>query len=1168
MQIHTKRRTEKMNENRAMYIIDEDYRIVYMNEKFRQYYPNAKLNEKCYCSVAQEDQICLNCPLHSKEQENTFYNARTKEWIHAHTVKMEWDTDKHYHAIFFKLLREEDTEMLLNPQSQYKGLYEHLLTKNTNACILGQQCREGFPMFYASNQLLELLGYKSMEEMIAHRGREAINYIHPDDVELAVKHIFNNNPQNGMNYAASYRMQRKDGSYFTVADTGFIVEESGSLLLISNLSDISGLLQRQTTIEMENKALQQQNQELKYMKSRRPGAYHTCFDEEGFPFKEVSQHFCDLLGYTQAEIREKFNNKLANLVVPEDRSKLNAVLEMTDIGSTKNIHFRIMTKNRDIIWVKGNVRLSEFGNERFYQATVVEITAEMKTQQILKEKNHELELILSAIPGGLKHIDVDEGYTYRFLSEEAASLFGYTVEEMLEISGGKAMEMVYHEDREYVRIQMEQCLANGKTDYSVRHRVKCKDGSLKYVLSCGRMVEDENETPYFQSLYIDITRETENEATIEQLQLIRALSNDYSDVLLLDLENDRISPVFQHECSGITHLTNECYSEWIMQLNTEFVHPKDQEEFLQKTNLGVVSELLKNREIYNHEYTNSKNGTLSYWQIKYVRIGHTKQPDKAIIGFRNMDEEAQLNHSLQEALAQAQYANTAKTTFLNNMSHDIRTPMNAIIGFTALALTHIDNKERVYDYLRKISQSSNHLLSLINDVLDMSRIESGKMTLSEKPENLSEIMCEIRNIMQADIHAKQLNFDMNVFDATDENIYCDKLRINQIFLNLLSNAVKFTANGGTVSVQVHQQKTTRKGYAAYEFCVRDTGIGMENDFIAHIFEPFAQERPSTLSGIQGTGLGMAITKKIVDMYDGTINVKSIPGAGTEIIVILEFQLVNEHQEVEKIPELEGLRVLVVDDDMDTCQSVSRMLRQMGMRVEWTVCGKEAVVRANEAIEIGDAYKLYIIDWLMPDMNGIETARRIRRLTDVQTPMILLSAYDCMDIEAEAKDAGINDFACKPLFLSELRRVLMHVCGITPDETPLRRIDELVGKRVLIVEDTPLNQEISVDILEIAGVSADIAENGLEALEMLQNRESDYYSMVFMDIQMPVMDGYEAAKRIRLLPDPVLSKIPIIAMTANAYEEDKKKAFAAGMNGHIGKPIDIPKLFEIVRTMIR
>lgn len=1156
-----------MNENKAMYIIDEDYRIVYMNEKCHKYYPNVQLKQKCYSAIAQSENVCSSCPLYMKDHENTFYNPRTKEWIYAQTVKMDLDTVKHYQAVFFELLRGDEMINSAFQQTYGQGILKDILTENTNTCILGQYCREGLPLFYASRRMVELLGYDSYEEMIAHRGNNVLNFVHPDDIDTVANIILKNKPYNGMNYAISYRMHRKDGSYFSVADRSFVAEENGCLILISQINDMSGLLRRQRNIEMKNMVLQQKNQELTYMKSRRPGAYHSCRHAEGFPFKEMSQQFCDLLGYSRTEIKEQFENKLVNLVVPEDQNKLDAVLEMTDVGSTKNIHFRIMTKDRDIVWVKGNVRLCEFGNERFYQATVVEITTEMKTQQVLKEKNHELELILSAIPGGLKHIALDEDYTYRLLSEQAAALFGYTVDEMMEISEGKAIKMVYDEDRDYVRSTMEKCLADGNREYTVRHRVKCKDGSLKYVLSCGRMLEDENEVSYFQSLYIDITREKVNEDTIEQLQLIRALSNDYSDVFVLDLENDKITPVFQHECSAISHLTNDCYSEWISQLSTEFVIPSEQENFINKTSISEICEMLRNKEMYHHDYTNFKNGVISYWQVKFVGLGLENSPAKAIVGFRNIDEEATLNHNLQEALAQAQYANTAKTTFLNNMSHDIRTPMNAIIGFTALAESHIDNKKRVSDYLRKITQSSNHLLSLINDVLDMSRIESGKMTLSEKPENLSEIMGEIRNIMQADINAKQLNFDMNVFDVIDENIYCDKLRINQIFLNLLSNAVKFTSTGGTVSVKVYQKKIEKKGYATYEFHICDTGIGMKSEFLTHIFEPFVQERPNTLSGIQGTGLGMAITKKIVDMCDGTIEVLSEPGNGTEIIFTMQFRLVNVHKDVETIPELTGMRALVVDDDMDTCMSVSKMLRQLGMRVEWTVCGKEAIVRANEAIDINDAYQLYIIDWLMPDMNGIETARRIRRITGNKVAMLLLSAYDYMDIETEAAQAGINDFICKPLFLSELRSVLMRVCGIDKNECTLKPIKELTGKRVLVVEDTPLNQEISVDILEIAGINADIAENGLEALEILQSKESNYYSMIFMDIQMPVMDGYEASRRIRALPDPVLSNIPIIAMTANAYEEDKIQAFAAGMNGHIGKPIDIYTLFEVVKTII-
>ncbi len=1041
-----------------------------------------------------------------------------------------------------------------------------LLDEGANACILVQHLKEGFPILYASESLVKMLGYDSFEEMICHRGSDRRNFIHPEDTvavspdTLAV----------GMVYTASFRLLRKDGTYFSIADRGKVIEKNGCQFLISQFSDMTGILRMQSTIEMENKVLHRQNQELKFMKSRRPGGYHCCRNEDGYPFKEISPLFCDLLGYTQTEIEELFDNKLANMVVPEDRSKLDVVRKMTEIGSTVNIHFRIMTKKRDIIWVKGNVRLSEFGGEHFYQATVVEITAEMKTQLELAQKNRELELILSAIPGGLKSIDMNENYSYRFISEEAAALFGYTAEEMMEVSGGAAMAMVHPEDREYVRSQMEQCVLNGDTDYSVRYRIICKDGTLKYILACGRLVRDDNDNPYFQSLYIDITREKADADMIEQLQLIRALSNDYSDVLVLDFQSGSLGLVYRQETSDIMPVKNECCDEWLAKHCETLVLEEDRTEFLEKISLDEICRKLKDREMFHHNYRSCKDGIISHWQVKCVGIKENERTTKAIVGFRNIDEEVQIeeerNQALHNALTQAQYANKAKTTFLNNMSHDIRTPMNAIIGFTTLASTHIHDTERVKDYLRKITQSSNHLLSLINDVLDMSRIESGKMNIVEKAENLSEIMGEIRNIMQADINAKQLQFDMQVSNIADEMIYCDKLRINQIFLNLLSNAVKFTAPGGKVSLQMRQMPSSHEGYASYEFRIVDTGIGMDKDFLEHVFEPFAQERPSTLSGIQGTGLGMAITKNIVDMCGGTINVDAAPSKGTEIIVTLEFRTVTEHTRIEPISELEGVRVLVVDDDMNTCQNVSKMLRQLGMRVDWTVCGKEAVVRTEEAMEIADPYQIYIVDWLMPDMNGIETARQIRRVMGTEPPIVLLSAYDYTDVEDEAREAGVTAFTCKPLFMSELRRVLMTACGIPLNEKPLKDIAELAGKRVLVVEDHEINQEISVDILSTVGVAADIAENGKVALEMLQEKGAGYYSLVFMDIQMPVMDGYEAARRIRSLDDPDLAAIPIVAMTANAYEDDKKMAFAAGMNDHIGKPIDILRLIKTLQTM--
>ncbi len=1146
-----------MNESKAMYIIDEQYHIVYTNEKFRQYYPDINNGEKCFRVLAHMECTCPNCPLNQPEQENTFYNYKTKEWIHAHAVKMDMENNHYYNAVFFRRLQEEGTNSIVAKHGQCREIIDNMLAKNPDACILGQYYEEGFPLFYASPKLIQMMGYESFEELISHRGNAKFNYIHPDDADVYKK----------TNYTTVYRMLRKDGTYFSVADKGTLVEETGGRFLISKLSDITGMLRQNTSMEMENKAL---SRALKYVKTR-PDAYHSCLDEEGFPFKEMSEQFCELVGYSREEIQQQFDNKLANLVIPEERSKLNAALEMNETDSMVDIHFQIKTKNRGTIWVKGNVSLNEFGDERLYQATLIEITAEMHTQKALEQKNHELELILSTVPGGLKNSEMDEKYTYRFVSNEAAALFGYTPEELMQVSGGTALGMVYHEDREYARLQMQQNFSGGTNEYSMRYRVKCKDGSLKFILDCGRITRDENDKPYLLSLYIDTTKEMESADTIQQLQLIRGLSNDYSDVYVLDFQSGTLQLVFRHEYSGITHPNTENYDEWLTELCEELVYTEDRKAFLDAISPNNLRCKLENKEMFNHNCRIIRDGILSHCQVKCVAIHEDEQTTKAIVGFRNIDEEVKIeeerNQELHNALTQAQYANKAKTTFLNNMSHDIRTPMNAIIGYTALAATHIHNTERVKDYLRKITQSSNHLLSLINDVLDMSRIESGKMNIVEKPENLPEIMCEIRNIMQADIHAKQLKFDMRVSNVKNEVIYCDKLRINQIFLNLLSNAVKFTAAGGTVSVVMEQKPCHKEGYATFEFRIMDTGIGMEKAFLKHIFEPFAQERPNARSGMQGTGLGMAITKNIVDMCGGTINVESAPQMGTDITVRMDFRTISDNAEIMPMEELNGIRALVVDDDLSTCKSISKMLRQLGARVNWTAGGNEAVVRTEEALEIMDEYHLYIVDWLMPDMNGIETARQIRRIVGEKPPIILLSAYDYSDIEDEALQSGVTTFTSKPLFMSELRRVLMQVFHVPIDEKPLKDIRELEGKRVLVVEDNEINQEISVDILSTVGIQAEVADNGQNALDILQEKGAGYYSLIFMDIQMPVMDGYEASSRIRSLQDKALAEIPIVAMTANAYEDDKKMAYSVGMNAHIAKPIEISKLMEILRTMM-
>ena len=568
---------------------------------------------------------------------------------------------------------------------------------------------------------------------------------------------------------------------------------------------------------------------------------------------------------------------------------------------------------------------------------------------------------------------------------------------------------------------------------------------------------------------------------------------------------------------------------------------------------------------WDFEYVHQKTGEQRWFHI--IAMGsEVNGKKKYILVMSDRTADKKMNQALYEAVRAAETANRAKSTFLSNMSHDIRTPMNAVIGFTTLAVSNIDNKEKVRDYLGKILSSSNHLLSLINDVLDMSRIESGKIHLEETEVSLSDMLHDLKTIISGHIYAKQLELYMDAMDVTDEDVYCDKTRLNQVLLNLLSNAIKFTPAGGTVSVRLKQFPGTKKGSGLYEIRVKDSGIGMSQEFIQRIFSPFERERTSTVSRTQGTGLGMAITKNIVDMMGGTIEVRTEQGKGTEFIVRLPLRIQSEQRSIEKIAELEDLKALVVDDDFNTCDSVTKMLVKVGMRSEWTLSGKEAVLRARQSMELGDAFHAYIIDWRLPDMNGIEVTRQIRSLGD-DTPIIILTAYDWSDIEVEARAAGVNAFCAKPLFMSDIRETLMTAIGqkqtgaencILPETG-----SDFRGRCILLVEDNELNREIAEEILKQYGFLVDIAENGAVAVEKVKNSAPGTYDLVLMDIQMPVMNGYEATEQIRALEDPALAKIRILAMTANAFDEDRKQALKCGMDGFLSKPIVME---ELIRTL--
>ena len=573
---------------------------------------------------------------------------------------------------------------------------------------------------------------------------------------------------------------------------------------------------------------------------------------------------------------------------------------------------------------------------------------------------------------------------------------------------------------------------------------------------------------------------------------------------------------------------------------------------------------------WDFEYVHQKTGEQRWFHI--IAMGsEVNGKKKYILVMSDRTVDKKMNQALYEAVRAAETANRAKSTFLSNMSHDIRTPMNAVIGFTTLAVSNIDNKEKVRDYLGKILSSSNHLLSLINDVLDMSRIESGKIHLEETEVSLSDMLHDLKTIISGHIYAKQLELYMDAMDVTDEDVYCDKTRLNQVLLNLLSNAIKFTPAGGTVSVRLKQFPGTKKGSGLYEIRVKDSGIGMSQEFIQRIFSPFERERTSTVSRTQGTGLGMAITKNIVDMMGGTIEVRTEQGKGTEFIVRLPLRIQSEQRSIEKIAELEDLKALVVDDDFNTCDSVTKMLVKVGMRSEWTLSGKEAVLRARQSMELGDAFHAYIIDWRLPDMNGIEVTRQIRSLGD-DTPIIILTAYDWSDIEVEARAAGVTAFCAKPLFMSDIRETLMTAIGQKQEETENPVLpaagSDFRGRCILLVEDNELNREIAVELLKQYGFRIDTAENGAEAVEKVRHAAPGDYDLVLMDVQMPVMNGYEATKQIRALADPALAGITILAMTANAFDEDRKKALKCGMDGFLSKPIVLEELIGTLQNNLK
>lgn len=522
-------------------------------------------------------------------------------------------------------------------------------------------------------------------------------------------------------------------------------------------------------------------------------------------------------------------------------------------------------------------------------------------------------------------------------------------------------------------------------------------------------------------------------------------------------------------------------------------------------------------------------------------------------------------YELEKARQTALEANKAKSEFLANMSHDIRTPMNAIVGMTAIATAHIDDQKQVQNCLRKITLSSKHLLGLINDVLDMSKIESGKLTLTTEQISLKEVVEGIVNIMQPQIKAKRQTFDIHVENILTENIWCDSVRLNQVLLNLLSNATKYTPEGGSIQLSLSEEKSPKgENYIRIHIKVKDNGIGMSPDFLKRIYESYSRADGVRVSKTQGTGLGMAITKYIVDAMEGSINIKSEIDKGTEVSLTFDFE---KAVALEMDMVLPPWRMLVVDDDELLCRTAIDTLKTIGINADWVLSGEKAIELVTQCHQKRDDYQIILLDWKLPGMNGIQVAKEIRRNLGDEVPILLISAYDWSEFEEEAREAGINGFISKPLFKSTLYNALCQYMDTQTENDPLNTNIDLSGRRILLAEDNELNWEVASELLSDLGVELDWAEDGQICLDKFQKSSAGHYDAILMDIRMPHMTGYEATKAIRGTNHPDALSIPIIAMSADAFSDDIQHCLECGMNAHIAKPIDVIELTRILKRYL-
>ena len=918
--------------------------------------------------------------------------------------------------------------------------------------------------------------------------------------------------------------------------------------------------------------------EVQLLYNNIPGAVFRCRFDDDFTVIDANDGLFDFLGYTRAEFAA-LGSRMSAVIHPEDLSNLREkLLAQLEYGHTIRHENRLVCKDGSVKWISIKAQLLQ-GSEPYFYCIFVDITDEKRLRVRIRELYEQELAYFSALTSEDGSIQGRFNVTRNRLesslttSDIALAKDGDSYDQAIAAFASSAADPQCRDAilRGLARENVLTDYAAGKVNYRFDFLRRRSDGREFWGSTSFRSCRNPETGDVM--LFFRTTDITEKKLQEELLNQLAVLNYDVIMEISIPLDTHRIISFDRRQRETIPRQGK--FQEGIRDIADRFMDAAAKKEYLSKLDYAYMERQLAQRPAYSFVLeVQDRWGDRRVKRFQVFSI--SKELGRVCLARSDVTDVVRQEHRQKEALASAlvaaEQANAAKSDFLSRMSHEIRTPMNAIIGMSAIAAQSVGRDELVADCIAKIGISSRFLLSLINDILDMSRIESGKMLLKSEPIPTEEFLNGSNSICSSQAVAKGVDYECILDPVLNDCYIGDAMKLQQVLINILSNAVKFTQEGGKVTFSVSQHRRTKNG-ALLRFIVNDTGRGISDDFLPHIFEPFSQESTGTTALYGGTGLGLAISKSIVDMMGGKITVRSIKGIGTEFTVDVKLGVTEEdrlrHRPKKQDYNFSHLKTLVVDDDVAVCESAILTLREMGIQAEWVDSGRKAVDQVRVLWDRGRYYDLILIDWKMPEMDGLETARRIRAIVGPEVTIIIMTAYDWTAIEHEAKLAGVNLLMSKPMFKSSLISAFSKALGEKEEHTqPVQEPDyDFTGRRVLLAEDNAISTEVAVLLLESKGFQVDTAENGLRALEMFSKTEQGYYSAILMDIRMPLMDGLTAAANIRHLSNADARTIPIIAMTANAFDDDIEKSRASGMNAHLAKPVDPALLYQTLYDFI-